>query len=120
MDMNGIYQVSNKGRIRSLERNFITAHGHKMKKYEKIRKAFKDNNNYMVIGLCNKNGPVKKLVHRLVAEAFIPNPYNLKIVSHKDCNKTNNVVENLEWCTCKQNVEHAMRNGIKFGRKKLS
>lgn len=51
-------------------------------------------------------------VHRLVAEKYIPNPDNLPFVNHKDGNKVNNCVDNLEWCTQRQNVHHALRTGL--------
>lgn len=74
-----------------------------------------------------------KYIHRLVAEAFIPNPYNLPQINHKDENKENNVVSNLEWCDCKYNINYGTarqreretkeKQGLKFGeehyRKKL-
>ena len=68
---------------------------------------------YFAVNLC-KNGKMKTLqVHRLVAQAFIPNPNNLPQVNHKDGNKKNNKVENLEWCSAKYNVRHAIKTGLK-------
>lgn len=71
-----------------------------------------DNYEYRKVKL-SKDG-VKKFidVHRLVAEAFIPNPFNLRCVNHIDGNKANNCVENLEWCSYSENTRHAMRIGI--------
>lgn len=92
------YQVSSLGRIKSL-------------KYgkEKIRKQRKINNGYLTINLW-KEGIMKScLVHRLVANAFIPNPSNLKCVNHKDENKENNCVDNLEWCSVAYNNTYGSR-----------
>ena len=73
-----------------------------------ILKPFAGDNGYLRVSLSNDTVKHKKLlVHRLVAEAFIPNPNNLPQVNHKDENKTNNVVENLEWCTALENLRHS-------------
>ncbi len=66
---------------------------------------------YPTIGLMINRKRVSKLVHRLIAETFIENPNNFPFVNHKDCNKRNNAIENLEWCTAKMNSKHAIENG---------
>ena len=99
----GKYQISNKGRVKSL--------GNNKTKKEKIRDGKIDNRGYKRISLC-KNGKEKKYsIHRLVAQAFLPNPDNLPVVNHKDENKLNNNVENLEWCTQEYNVNYSGSNG---------
>lgn len=67
---------------------------------------------YKIVTLCIGDKHKNMRVHRLVAEAFIPNPQKLPQVNHIDGNKLNNDVTNLEWCTCKQNVNHAQRIGL--------
>lgn len=109
----GFYEVSNLGRIKSL----IGFNGHKYIKREKILSPYnrKSNVNYFkkCVKLC-KNGIKKDFsVHRLVAKAFIDNPFNYKIINHIDSNPLNNKIENLEWCTQKHNVNHALKNGRK-------
>lgn len=77
-------------------------------------KILKNNirNGYEYVTLC-MNGQRKKFyVHRLVAIAFIPNPKSYEQVNHKDGNKSNNKVDNLEWCTQKENLMHAFRTGL--------
>ena len=88
----GLYQVSNLGRVRSLrDKN--------NKKRELILKPKIMRNGYLKVDLC-KNGKQKTFtVHRLVATVFISNPKNFPVVNHKDENKLNNNVSNLEWCT---------------------
>ena len=94
----GLYQVSDKGRIKSL----------KFRK-ERILKPGRDTCGYLHVILW-KNGR-KKLckVHRLVAKVFISNPDNLPMINHKDENPSNNRVENLEWCSAKYNINYGTR-----------
>lgn len=94
----GLYEVSDKGRVRSLKFG-----------KERILKPGRMTKGYLTVGLC-KNGEQKMyLVHRLVAKTFIPNPDNLPQVNHKDENKENNSVQNLEWCTDKYNTNYGTR-----------
>ena len=65
---------------------------------------------YLYVGLWKENTLIKKRVHRLVAEAFIDNPDNKPQVNHRDEDKTNNCVENLEWCTAEYNLNYGARN----------
>lgn len=89
----GIYEVSNLGRIKTLSRYIRNR-----KMPEKIKKLDKGKYGYLRVELSNNKINKKYLVHRLVAETFIPNPNNLPCINHKDENKSNNIVNNLEWC----------------------
>lgn len=90
-----MYEVSNLGRVKNC-RN------------DKIMKQF-ECRGYLRIGLTKNHKQIKYPVHRLVAMAFIPNPNNLPFVNHKDENKLNNCVENLEWCTAQYNNTYGNR-----------
>ena len=95
----GLYEVSDKGMVKSI------GYGK-----ERILSPGKLQNGYLRVNLC-KNGEKKNLlVHRLVAQAFIPNPDNLPQVNHRDEDKTNNSVQNLEWCDRKYNNNYGNRN----------
>ena len=104
-DYRGLYQVSNKGNVKSLNYNHTTGK-------EKILKPIKIKNGYLQVGLC-KNGKQKWFyVHRLVAFMFIENcnPEYKTEVNHIDEDKENNSVDNLEWCTRKYNCNYGNRN----------
>ena len=105
----GLYQVSNLGRVRSLERDVYYSNGIISHLKEKILVPVLDKDGYQIVSLY-KNRKLKTMkVHRLVAMAFIPNPENKPQINHKDEVKNNNVVENLEWCTSKYNALYGTR-----------
>lgn len=104
----GLYQVSNLGRVKSLT-HYIIKENYKPREVKgKILTPFFDRpKGYMSVSLSKNNKIKLQRIHRLVAQAFIPNPDNLIQINHKDGNKSNNNVENLEWCSCKDNIRHA-------------
>ena len=109
----GVYEVSNLGRVRSCDRIVVCNDGRKYKRKGKVLRQSYDANKYYKVALC-KNGKQKNFsVHRLVAQAFIPNPENKLTVNHKNGDKLDNRVENLEWATREENMQHAYDNGLK-------
>lgn len=110
---NGRFQVSNLGRIKTFN--------YKNTGVEKILKPKKHSKGYLHIQLMSGELNKTFTIHRLVAEAFIPNPENLPCVNHKDENKTNNNVDNLEWCDRKYNNNYSMKlHPERFVNKKSS
>ena len=101
----GLYQVSNCGRVKATKkwnvncRSFIDD--------ERILKPTDNGHGYMIVGLRKNTKKHNRYVHRLVAQAFVDNPLNRKVVNHKDYDKGNNNADNLEWCTQKENVEYS-------------
>lgn len=100
----GLYEVSNQGKIRSL------MHNGKKRKEPYIMNPHIQKNGYAYVGLW-KDGKARVFrFHRVVAKSFIPNPNNLPCVNHIDENKANNKVSNLEWCTIKYNDNYGTKN----------
>lgn len=96
----GLYQVSNLGRVKSLPKYHY--------KRERILKPTDNGNGYKIVGIRENGRRLNFYVHRLVATAFVPNPKRLGYVNHKDYNKDNNMASNLEWCTQKENVNYSI------------
>ena len=104
----GLYQVSNLGRVKSLEREI----GHRYKGKtrtipERVMHICDNGNGYKVVYLTKDKARRVKYIHRLVAESFINKPIGKEYVNHKDCKPSNNRVDNLEWCTQEENIQHS-------------
>lgn len=89
LDYGGLYEVSNLGRVRDLK--------------GKIKSMYKNNKGYYLLSLYYNDKTYHPTIHRLVAKAFIPNPDNYTQINHKDCDKSNNKISNLEWCNQEYN-----------------
>src|SRR5699024_9827826 len=110
----GFYQVSNRGRIYSFGGEFIKSDGKRNYMKESLLKPYKNKQGYMYVKLC-KHGKCNNFrVHRLVALAFIKNVNHKEkpVVNHKDGNKENNNVDNLEWLSYSENSLHAHSIGL--------
>lgn len=103
----GLYQVSNLGRVKSLERFNVNTGNYESR--ERFLKLSYNKRGYPTVTLINRTKRVLKTIHRLVAEAFVPNPNNLPQVNHKDEIKTNNNADNLEWCSNSYNHDYGTR-----------
>lgn len=97
----GLIEVSNEGRVRSLLRG-----------EPRVLKTQTDNKGYHRLRITIEREKTSYKIHREVAKAFIPNPENLPQVNHKDGNKSNNAVDNLEWISNRDNAHHAIENGL--------
>lgn len=108
----GIYQISNLGRVKSLSRRVICHKTTRLTK-ERFKKPAMKDTGYFKVGLQKEGTEKQFVIHRLIAIAFIPNPFNLPQVNHKNGIKTDNRIDNLEWCTPSENIQHAYDNGLK-------
>lgn len=112
----GLYQISNYGRVKSLD-TIINCKGarniDKHLRHGRILKQSLNQKGYYYVNL-SKNGKIKNVrIHRLVAKCFVDNPSNLKLINHIDGNKENNYYINLEWCDYSHNIKEAYRIGLK-------
>lgn len=101
-EFNGLYFIDNKGII------YRYRHGKLI-----TMKTTINYRGYVAVLLYKNGKQVYRLVHRLLAQTFLSNPTNLPQVNHKDGNKTNNNLNNLEWCTASQNIKHAFETGLR-------
>ena len=100
----GLYQISNLGRVKSFPRNGT---------YKKMRvlKQSKNTQGYWFVNLSKNNKQKGKVIHRLIAIHFIPNPTNKPYINHKDSDRGNYAISNLEWVTGSENIKHCYRQG---------
>lgn len=108
----GYYQISNYGRVKSLKRSLTQYNGygyfsHSYK--ERILSLCRQKQGYLMVNLTKECKKHLLQVHRLVSKAFLDNPENKPCVNHIDCNPSNNRIDNLEFCTQKENVEHCIK-----------
>lgn len=108
----GLYQISNLGRVKRLCEWVGNKYAKKYVKKQSILKGTLDNVGYITVTLSKNSKNKKYRVHRLVSQFFIPNPDNFPQVNHIDGNKQNNNVNNLEWCDNNYNIHHAIKNGL--------
>lgn len=109
----GIYQVSDLGRVKALARAVVRTKPYPsvLRLEESIKSLARNGNGYLFVFLKRDGTRQKMFIHRLVAQAFLENPHNKPIVNHKDSDRGNNLLSNLEWVTDSENTKHAYANG---------
>jgi hypothetical protein len=104
----GWYEVSDLGNVRSVDRKVDFVDGRYATYKGQLMKQSKHYHGYWIVNLFKNKKQSTKFVHRLMAEAFIPNPNNKQVVNHKDGDKANNKLSNLEWVTQLENITHSI------------
>lgn len=107
----GYYQISNLGNVKSLDRKIHFNKGFSIKKGQ-LLKPILTKKGYYKVELSKEQKGKRFYIHRLVALHFLINPFNKEQVNHKNGVKTDNKIENLEWCTNLENQRHAIKNGL--------
>ena len=115
IEENPVYLVSNYGRVKTIDHPVWCKvnNSYSIRKGRFCTPSNKNSKKYWRVGVQINNKQKHLAIHRLVAKAFIPNPYNLPQINHIDGNKNNNHVSNLEWCDNSYNQLHALKNGLK-------
>ena len=108
----GLYEINDNGEIHSLGNTIMRSNGRKQTFKPRIVKAHNKGNDRMMVSLVKNKKSKCFLVHRLLGNAFIPNPDNKPQINHKDGDPLNNNLSNLEWVTQSENIEHALKNGF--------
>ena len=111
----GIYQISDCGRVRSIH---FGPKNHGLSSEPRIMRTPRSSSGYLHVQLYKDHKPTTKLVHILVAEAFVDNPHGKPEINHIDGNKSNNTSSNLEWVTKSENLKHAARTGLRINPNK--
>ena len=106
----GLYQISNYGRVKALAKEWKSHHTAKLKHRETLLKCQISKSGYLSVTLYKNRNYIHYRVHRLVALVFITNPENKPFINHIDFDRKNNRVENLEWCTSRENNAHSIEN----------
>lgn len=113
------YEVSSLGRVRSITRKTLGRWNKLKTNNGRVLKSSQIKNGYLRVDLSKNGKSSHQLIHRLIALAFIPNEQDKPCVNHKDRNRTNNEVLNLEWVSYSENTQHAIKNGSSMRPKYL-